>query len=245
MHRTTPLTWFWALPTALALLTEADHPWQAPGPGDLRAPCPALNTLANHGFLPRDGRNVDLDTVGAAVLEVFNMDWETMLLVGEPALATSTTGNSSTFNLNDTVQHWPQEIEHDGSLSRNDTYFGDALSFSPEAWGRTLDSWGNIEVIDFQAAANELKERFDWGEAHNPEFNATFARTSSLLQYALVFGAFGESVQGDAHHDWVKFWFEHERLPFFLGWQPPTAQVNHTNNEAIAASIEALWDELE
>ncbi|KAL9023546.1 MAG: hypothetical protein Q9180_008189, partial [Flavoplaca navasiana] len=27
-------------------------------PNDLRSPCPAINALANHGYLPRDGRNV-------------------------------------------------------------------------------------------------------------------------------------------------------------------------------------------
>ncbi|KAL8789578.1 MAG: hypothetical protein Q9195_006755 [Heterodermia aff. obscurata] len=27
-------------------------------PGDLRSPCPAVNALANHGYIPRDGRNV-------------------------------------------------------------------------------------------------------------------------------------------------------------------------------------------
>jgi hypothetical protein len=32
--------------------------WQAPGPGDIRGPCPGLNTLANHGFLPRNGQNI-------------------------------------------------------------------------------------------------------------------------------------------------------------------------------------------
>lgn len=35
-------------------------------PSDLRSPCPVLNALANHGFLPRDGRNVhSSDFVGA------------------------------------------------------------------------------------------------------------------------------------------------------------------------------------
>lgn len=29
-----------------------------PTPNDLRSPCPSLNALANHGYLPRDGRNV-------------------------------------------------------------------------------------------------------------------------------------------------------------------------------------------
>ncbi|CAG8835038.1 22518_t:CDS:2, partial [Racocetra persica] len=34
------------------------HEWQAPGPDDKRSPCPALNTLANHGYLPRGGENI-------------------------------------------------------------------------------------------------------------------------------------------------------------------------------------------
>lgn len=31
------------------------HAWQAPGPNDLRGPCPGLNAFANHGFLPKNG----------------------------------------------------------------------------------------------------------------------------------------------------------------------------------------------
>jgi hypothetical protein len=31
------------------------HEWQAPGPNDLRGPCPGLNAFSNHGFLPKDG----------------------------------------------------------------------------------------------------------------------------------------------------------------------------------------------
>ncbi|EOA86130.1 hypothetical protein ACJQWK_11869 [Exserohilum turcicum] len=31
------------------------HEYRAPGPGDLRGPCPGLNALANHNFLPRNG----------------------------------------------------------------------------------------------------------------------------------------------------------------------------------------------
>lgn len=43
---------------AAAVTAHFDYDdWRAPGPGDLRSPCPALNALANHGLLPRDGRN--------------------------------------------------------------------------------------------------------------------------------------------------------------------------------------------
>ena len=31
------------------------HEWAAPGPGDIRGPCPGLNAFANHGFLPHNG----------------------------------------------------------------------------------------------------------------------------------------------------------------------------------------------
>ena len=31
------------------------HRWEAPGPNDARGPCPGLNALANHGYLPRNG----------------------------------------------------------------------------------------------------------------------------------------------------------------------------------------------
>ncbi|KAF4969736.1 hypothetical protein FSARC_3079 [Fusarium sarcochroum] len=37
------------------------------GPDDLRGPCPLINCLANHGYLPRDGRNVRLEEVLAGM----------------------------------------------------------------------------------------------------------------------------------------------------------------------------------
>ena len=34
---------------------EPGYPYMAPKATDSRGPCPGLNTLANHGYLPRDG----------------------------------------------------------------------------------------------------------------------------------------------------------------------------------------------
>ena len=31
------------------VVADAQHPFIAPGPNDIRGPCPGLNTLANHG----------------------------------------------------------------------------------------------------------------------------------------------------------------------------------------------------
>lgn len=48
------------------------HKWVAPGPGDIRGPCPGLNALANHGYFPHSG--VVPLTVGAtATNQVYGM----------------------------------------------------------------------------------------------------------------------------------------------------------------------------
>lgn len=62
---------------------EADHPFKEPGPTDQRGPCPGLNTLANHGYIPRTG----IATVGdiiSGTQKLFNMgaDLAALLSVG-------------------------------------------------------------------------------------------------------------------------------------------------------------------
>ncbi|KIJ42059.1 hypothetical protein M422DRAFT_254754 [Sphaerobolus stellatus SS14] len=52
----------------LKLSHNAAHPFIILGLDDLRGPCPALNTLANHGFLPRNGA-ASSDQIVTAVME--------------------------------------------------------------------------------------------------------------------------------------------------------------------------------
>jgi hypothetical protein len=37
--------------TSAKLVNDKHHPWKALRPGDIRGPCPGLNTLASHGVL--------------------------------------------------------------------------------------------------------------------------------------------------------------------------------------------------
>lgn len=34
---------------------KGTHAYVAPGPNDLRGPCPGLNAMANHGYIPHNG----------------------------------------------------------------------------------------------------------------------------------------------------------------------------------------------
>lgn len=64
-----------------------------------------VNTLANHGYLPRNGLNVSLADLITGFTAAVNLDPAATTLVGQKALLTSTTGNNATFNLDDLNTH--------------------------------------------------------------------------------------------------------------------------------------------
>jgi hypothetical protein len=47
--------------------------YQAPGPNDARSPCPGLNTLANHGYINRNGRNIQGSDIINAAQQVYSI----------------------------------------------------------------------------------------------------------------------------------------------------------------------------
>ena len=64
-----------------------------------------VNTLANHGYLPRDGLAITLPILLKGFTDAINLDPSATLLVGTKALQTSTTGDNSSFNLDDLSTH--------------------------------------------------------------------------------------------------------------------------------------------
>ncbi len=53
-------------PTSQHVSTTGTYTWVAPKTGDQRGPCPGLNALANHGYLPHNGV-ADIPTIVSAV----------------------------------------------------------------------------------------------------------------------------------------------------------------------------------
>jgi hypothetical protein len=64
-----------------------------------------LNSLANHGFLPRNGLNVSINQLVDGLDEALNLSPDSSRPVAELAVTTSTTGNPSTLNLDDLNKH--------------------------------------------------------------------------------------------------------------------------------------------
>ena len=59
--------------TSAKLVNDKDHPWKPLRPGDIRGPCPGLNTLASHGV--RHFLKILLSFLSEPLLSVSSAQW--------------------------------------------------------------------------------------------------------------------------------------------------------------------------
>lgn len=203
----------------------------------IRGPCPGLNILANHGYIPRNGRNVSAAAAIEAQMTAFNFDQASAASPIAGALSVSTTGYSDTFNLDDLAR---PGADRDGDLSRADRYFGDNISFNQTISSSVIQHWPDATVT-FAQAAEARAARLRDAAAENPEFTQPEAAVNgSFTQLAGVLCAFGGSaVDGEARREWINASFVEERLPYELGWAGSADVFTAADFEGVIAGLRA------
>lgn len=172
--------------------------------------------MANHGFLPRSGKDIDLAAVRNGISQAYNYTPTTFDTAFEQAidLGVSTTGNASTFNLDDLKKH--DAVEFDGSLSRNDAYFGDDHSFNHAIWGTTAlrlglynyGIFGNDTHVTVETAARARAARVRDAKAVNPHFNASANEiTGSPGTTAVYLTTLWDDAADGAPKAWIRAFF--------------------------------------
>ncbi|KAH9211757.1 Chloroperoxidase [Leptodontidium sp. 2 PMI_412] len=214
----------------------SDCKWIAPSSTDRRSPCPMVNSLANHGFLPHNGLNISMADLITAFNESINLAPAATQLVGQKALLASTTGSSATFNLDDINTHGI--IEHDGSLSRNDIYFGDNHSFNSTIWNSVAAFFTN-KTISLATAKSARSSRLAAAAAVNPAFNMSASDVQfSSIETALYLTVFADpDVTSEARTEWVDVLFAKERLPYEEGWRRSQVQLTPAGILGLAAQV--------
>ncbi|THH17421.1 heme-thiolate peroxidase [Bondarzewia mesenterica] len=104
-------------PRPLFPFPDEQHQYIPPKETDRRSPCPALNTLANHGFIPRDGRNIHPHQLVRGLREGFNLSLPLSLFLTYGALFLLS--QFRFISLSDFARH--NCIEHDASLAYANT----------------------------------------------------------------------------------------------------------------------------
>ncbi|RMX71801.1 hypothetical protein D0869_15264, partial [Hortaea werneckii] len=201
--------------------------FQKPGPNDVRSPCPGLNALANHGFIPRNGKDMTLPILIKGLKAGMNMAPDFTIAIGGVGLLSSDSPDTArSFDLNDLDQHnFP--IEHDASLSRQDAYFGNDYSFYQPNWDMVLKYYQGKTVTDIPTASHAQRNRVANSRAINPEF--VYGPREFVLangETALYLQTMADPFSGRAKLDYVKMLFEQEKLPYELGWRPSTVPIS-------------------
>ncbi|KAK0876215.1 ccr4 associated factor [Friedmanniomyces endolithicus] len=224
--------------------------WSPPGNGDVRSPCPAINSLANHGILPHNGKNITKAMANEALTKALHLDSHIANVFAAGAVAANPDHSAHSFDLNHVDKHG--YIEHDVSLSRDDIAFGDNSTFSKAVFQPLLQTYeasatrqgSNDAVKTSWKTASEVRyARVKASKAkHDAEGGEwTYGLKESILSYgesALYLNLLGKD--GVAPLEWVRILFEEERLPYAEGWRPPPkfdqSMMNHAFVEMIKAN---------
>ncbi|KAF9444958.1 Cloroperoxidase [Macrolepiota fuliginosa MF-IS2] len=178
--------------TGVKLINDAAHPWKAPGPNDIRGPCPGLNTLANHGYLPRNGIASPAQII-AAIQEGFNMENSfarfvtyaghlvdgnlvtDLLSIGQ---ATKETGPAPPAPALVAGLDTHAVFEGDASMTRADTFWGDNHSFNQTLFNELssfMDKFGN-GGYNLTVASEFRWQRIQDSISTNPTFGLIMPR---------------------------------------------------------------------
>lgn len=164
-----------------------------------------LNTLANHGFLPHDGKDISEARTIQALDRALNIDKKLSGFLFEEALTTNPHKNATTFSLNDLSRH--NILEHDASLSRQDAYFGDNHDFNQTIFDETRSYWPH-PIIDIHAAARSRQARVNTSISTNPTYNMSeLGLDFSYGETAAYILILGDKYSGRVNRSWVEYLF--------------------------------------
>lgn len=220
------------------------HPWIAPGPGDLRGPCPGLNTAANHGYIPRNGvvnpvqlfvgtfqalgLSPDLCAVLATVSFLFRGDMTKLQLsIGtRHGLGDGLAGHGV--------------LEGDASVTRQDAHLGNQWNVDKGRFNQfiqEMDQYGGGDVTPYSLAQSRYRA-WQYSRKNNARFD--FNPWRMLVAYGES-GFVMENLRGDNIHftkDMAYHWFILERFP--PGWSKRKIPMTVVEIVAWALLINAL-----
>jgi len=221
------------------------HEYQAPLPTDARSPCPFLNTMANHGYIRRDGRYITLWAATKGMIECYNFTFSLALFVASAGVYTSlfTSANPFWFDLQQLQVHNNISIEHDASLTRPDIKTGDNWHPDTKLIEQMLKSStspdGSLSLEDY-AQYRVIRET---------TLPAPFVGLRSFLatgEIGLILPSIGrdatEVLKRKIHSDWAKSFFITSRLPD--DWTPQSTAITLKDVNDIRKKMQDVMKEI-
>ncbi|KAH8659817.1 Peroxidase, family 2-domain-containing protein [Xylariales sp. PMI_506] len=211
-------------------------PFVPPGFGDSRSPCPGLNALANHGYLPHDGRNI----TGQMMIDAFSaaMNFDTAVSAGAVAANFGAINVSSLVPVDlevffaDNVTDFRCNVaREDYQMPRDPLRVAYALAHSPANLAySTPQTWGKVRLALEALTTNpppyagDISTGFGTGALM---FMSTSTDSTGGGNYSNV----------QARKDWIQVFMGEDRFPVELGWKPQAVSPNGADLVGIRAVI--------
>ncbi|KAK9718609.1 hypothetical protein K7432_005331 [Basidiobolus ranarum] len=193
-------------------LVAGGHHWEKPSDA-IRGPCPVMNTLANHGYLPRSGRNITIFQMRNGMREALNIppivrDVLTEMIFNKIGKFTETS-----FVLPDLREmKFHNFIEHDFSLSRQDTNLGDPVNADPELLKQLEEASSEEDMYTLDDLVKLSNKRMKHSLKYNPLVTYNFRTKGTMhLEIALFLDIFGKN--NTVSKQTLMDIFARERLP--------------------------------
>ncbi|KAG6809746.1 hypothetical protein H0H92_014881 [Tricholoma furcatifolium] len=241
--------------TGILAIPEPSHPYIAPGPNDIRGPCPGLNTLANHGYIPRNGI-ATYEQIVNATSHAFNMGY--VLSSALTAFGMLARGNPYTnqisIGLDDplVIPPLPGRIdgpetrglaahgrfEGDVSLTRQDVALGDNIHFQQSLfsqlvkvvseYGDNSNVTGPRSIVNQESLARYRQLRYNESMQQNPVMSYPTGRM--LLSYGeigFILNLFANGTDGTLSIPAMTSIFRDQRIPpnFYRRASPGTPLI--------------------
>ncbi|KAF7333727.1 Cloroperoxidase [Mycena venus] len=249
----------------LKQIPDADHPFIAPGPDDQRGPCPAMNVLANHGYISRNGITTFEEVVNG-MMEGFNMEVHfaaglaatnfvsrgnafvnKISIGGESPLVPPSPGNIDGPTTGGIAKHG--RFEGDASMSRADALVGNNRAFQQPVFNLNLLELGklgddgvdgNNTVLNVQTLIGMEKRLFATDQASNPKFEFAARRMFAAYgQAAFLMTVFANGTTNQTTLPILDSFFRNETFPpnWYRAAVPITGATNAKVSGAILAGI--------
>jgi hypothetical protein len=190
--------------------------YQPPRRDALRSPCPGLNTLANHGFLPRNGRGFTKEMVTNVFKEVYNIGEDISTFLLTEAFKIGLNDTATTLSLGSIGAHSvPQtKIEHDGSMVHVDfALAGNTITKDQKLVDMMVSYNKNGRSLTYDDLVAFRKDRWTQAIAANPKIDAG-ARPQFLAsaETSLVFLNF-KNAQNEVPIQTIRSFMGRDQLP--------------------------------
>ncbi|KAH8808692.1 Chloroperoxidase [Xylogone sp. PMI_703] len=212
------------------------RPYKKPGAGDSRSPCPGLNALANHGYLPHNGRGI----TGPQMIDAFSkaMNFQTNIsqtAVNANFLPLGLDPVTSVVDLEDFFV--PNVTDHRCSVARDDYQHplnphrialavaqGGGKTITPQIWGKS-----RVAIEHLTTNPPPYSNDIAAGEG-----------TAGLMFLSVSQDSRnnGDYANVQARKDWLTVFMQDE-FPIKLGWKPQVVQPTIDDLVGITGAITA------